>query len=147
MDPDLVVVYRAKNELMANTIRDLLVQDNIAAATRAFRIVNSLSSSASNVYGNNFGAWGEVLVDRTQADSAVALIEGFLANSEAPLSDEELEALALAAGSPEAEPGIPSSPSEDSQMDRTMGSAATWLRKTHELFWTLTAGPHIDQKP
>jgi len=145
MDLDLVVVYRAKTELMANSIRDLLAQDKIASVLTPFRIMNAPGQSRTNVYGNNFGAWGEVSVERSQADQAVELIQGFLAASATPLSDVELEALALAADNPEQEPKSMAAWVED---DRKRSPLAAWFNKAHRLFWILVAAPfQSDESP
>jgi hypothetical protein len=143
MDLDLVVVYRARNELMANSIRDLLAQEGIPAVLSNFRsIANSPEHNRTNVYGNNFGAWGEVLVQRAQADQAVDLIEGFTTGG-AALSDGELEALALSAESPEAEPFA--SPSTELDDDKRKSSFPAWLRSTFRFLSVLVAGPPADQ--
>ena len=145
MGLDLVAVYRAKNELMANTIRDLLLQDGIGATLQAFRIMNDPENARTNVYGNSFGAWGEVIVNREHANAAIELIQGFLDASDTPLSDEELESLALAAGDPEVHPWV--TPSTTKAGGKPKGALAVWLRKAQRLFWTVAAGPLPDQKP
>lgn len=70
----LVPVYRAENELMANTIKDLLETNGIPAMIHSFQI--PAYDSVAQVMRPN---WGEVLV--SEEDSAIAreLIDGFLA--------------------------------------------------------------------
>lgn len=71
----LVQVYRAENELMANTIKDLLETNGIPAMIHSFQI--PAYDSVAQVMRPN---WGEVLV--SEEDSAIAreLIDGFLAS-------------------------------------------------------------------
>lgn len=106
MDLDLVVVYRAKNELMANSIRDLLLQNNIGSVIDNIRDSTGYYPYMRHPLGNDIGVWGEVVVERHQADAAVELISGFLAAGTElpPLSNAELETLALASGNPDEEP-------------------------------------------
>jgi hypothetical protein len=95
---ETVVVYNATDELLANSVRDLLLQNGIGAMVRPRHFA---------AYGvlvpdlNMSGIWGEVLVYDKDMERAEELIAGFLGTlgllAEAELSDAELEAQALVA--------------------------------------------------
>ena len=67
-------VYRAQDELMANSIRDLLVQNGVPALVRSFQI--PAYDGIARVMRPD---WGEVLVEESDLDRARELVEGFLA--------------------------------------------------------------------
>ncbi|MFO7674702.1 MAG: DUF2007 domain-containing protein [bacterium] len=67
-------VYRAQDELMANSIRDLLVQSGVPALVRSFQI--PAYDGIARVMRPD---WGEVLVEESDLDRARELVEGFLA--------------------------------------------------------------------
>lgn len=70
---DTVVIYEATDELMANSVRDLLLQSGIGAVLRQRHLPG---------YGIRdplkFGVWGEVLVYAQDREKAEELIAGFL---------------------------------------------------------------------
>ncbi len=70
----LIAVYRAENELMANTIKDLLEANGIPAMIHSFQI-----PAYDGVAQVMRPAWGEVLVRQEDSPTAKDLIEGFLA--------------------------------------------------------------------
>lgn len=70
----LVQVYRAENELMANTIKDLLEQNGIPALIHSFQI-----PAYDGIAQVMRPAWGEVLVAEEDFETASTLIKGFLA--------------------------------------------------------------------
>jgi hypothetical protein len=70
----LIAVYRAENELMANTIKDLLEANGIPAMIHSFQI-----PAYDGVAQVMRPAWGEVLVRQEDSTTAKDLIEGFLA--------------------------------------------------------------------
>lgn len=70
----LIQVYRAENELMANTIKDLLEINGIPAMIHSFQI-----PAYDGVAQVMRPIWGEVLVSEEDAANAKELIEGFLA--------------------------------------------------------------------
>ncbi|MEO0019811.1 MAG: DUF2007 domain-containing protein [candidate division WOR-3 bacterium] len=67
-------VYKAENELMANTIRDLLEQSGIPALIHSFQI-----PAYDGVAQMMRPAWGEVLVQEDDFERAQEVIQGFLA--------------------------------------------------------------------
>jgi len=71
----LKVVYQPANELMANTIRDLLEQSGIPALIHSFQIpaYDSLATVMRPV-------WGEVLVAEEDEARAQEIVAGFLAS-------------------------------------------------------------------
>ncbi|MEO0080022.1 MAG: DUF2007 domain-containing protein [candidate division WOR-3 bacterium] len=81
----LKAVYQAENELMANTIRDLLEQNGIPALIHSFQIpaYDSLALVMRP-------AWGEVLVEEEDMAEAREIIQGFLkpATEKEGVSDE-----------------------------------------------------------
>lgn len=70
----LIAVYRAENELMANTIKDLLETNGIPAMIHSFQI-----PAYDGVAQVMRPAWSEVLVRQEDSATAKDLIEGFLA--------------------------------------------------------------------
>ncbi len=94
---DLVVVYRATDELMANSVRDTLRENGVNALVRPMFVA---SIGIQNPY--DFGIWGEVLVDPRDLERAEEYTAGFLGTlgllEEAEVSAEELERQSLAAG-------------------------------------------------
>jgi hypothetical protein len=70
----LKAVYRAENELMANTIKDLLEQNGIPALIRSFQI-----PAYDGLAQVMRPAWGEVQVEEEDLLPAREIIDGFLA--------------------------------------------------------------------
>jgi hypothetical protein len=82
----LVVLYTADDELMANSVHALMLQNGIASMIRrtfdiAFEIIDP----------NLGGAWGEVLVQEADAERARELIAGFFTAEGQLLPTGELE--------------------------------------------------------
>ena len=75
----LVTVYRAPDELMANTIKDLLDQNGVPAFMRSFQI--PAYDGIAQVMRPN---WGEVLVEEDNLERARELVEGFLESGNEP---------------------------------------------------------------
>ncbi|MGQ9678210.1 MAG: putative signal transducing protein [bacterium] len=73
----LLQVYRAENEFMANTIKDLLETNGIPAMIHSFQI-----PAYDGIAQVMRPIWGEVLVEEEDAATAKKLIEGFLAPGE-----------------------------------------------------------------
>lgn len=71
----LVQVYRAENELMANTIKDLLETNGIPAMIHSFQI-----PAYDGIAQVMRPIWGEVLVREEESAIARELIDGFLAS-------------------------------------------------------------------
>ncbi len=69
----LISVYRAENEFMANTIRDLLEQNGIPAMVRSFQI-----PAYDGVAQMMRPVWGEVMVEKEDLERAKEVVEGFL---------------------------------------------------------------------
>ncbi len=80
----LVAVYQAENELMANTIKDLLEENGIPALVHSFQIpaYDGLAQVMRPF-------WGEVLVARDDVEEAKAIITGFLSGADEPPKDSE----------------------------------------------------------
>ncbi len=80
----LVTVYRAENELMANTIKDLLEENGIPALVHSFQIpaYDGLAQVMRPF-------WGEVLVAKEDLAAAKELIAGFLTAVEEGEENEE----------------------------------------------------------
>ncbi|MEO0053101.1 MAG: DUF2007 domain-containing protein [candidate division WOR-3 bacterium] len=79
-------VYRAENELMANTIRDLLEASGIPALVHSFQI-----PAYDGIAQVMRPAWGEVLVEEGNLAQAKEIIEGFLSGKpveDAPGADQ-----------------------------------------------------------
>jgi hypothetical protein len=97
---DLVAVYKATDELLANSVRDLLLQNGVAAMVRPASVVGYGFKDVTSI-----GIWGEVLVYDKDAERAEELIAGFLGTlgylEEAGLDPEDLEAQAISAEVPE----------------------------------------------
>ncbi len=72
----LVAVYKAENELMANTIQALLEQNGIPALVHSFQIpaYDGLAQVMRPV-------WGEVLVAEEDLARAKECVAGFLATA------------------------------------------------------------------
>lgn len=66
-------VYRAENELMANTIKDLLESSGIPALVHSFQI-----PAYDGIAQVMRPAWGEVLVAEEDLTAAQEIVEGFL---------------------------------------------------------------------
>ncbi len=66
-------VYQAENELMANTIKDLLEQSGIPALVHSFQI-----PAYDGVAQVMRPAWGEVLVEEEDLARAKEIINGFI---------------------------------------------------------------------
>ncbi|MEN9980190.1 MAG: DUF2007 domain-containing protein [candidate division WOR-3 bacterium] len=73
-------VYRAENELMANTIRDLLEASGIPALVHSFQI-----PAYDGIAQVMRPAWGEVLVEEENLAQAKEIIDGFLSGK--PVDD------------------------------------------------------------
>ena len=93
---ETVVVYEAANELLANSVRDLLLEHGIAAAIKPLQ--DSAYGGALRNLSLRSDVWGEVLIDSANIDKAEELIYGFLGTlgylAEA-LDETELESQAL----------------------------------------------------
>ncbi len=70
----LKALYKAENEFMANTIKDLLEQNGIPALIHSFQI-----PAYDGVAQMMRPAWGEVLVAEDDFERAQEVIVGFLA--------------------------------------------------------------------
>lgn len=79
----LKAVYRAPDELMANSVRDLFEQNGIPAAVHSFQV-----PAYDGIARMMRPHWGEVLVEETDFEQARELLEGFLASGEEPSGDE-----------------------------------------------------------
>jgi hypothetical protein len=66
-------VYRAPDELMANTIKDLLDQGGVPALVHSFQI-----PAYDGIAQVMRSSWGEVLVEESAFERARELVEGFL---------------------------------------------------------------------
>uniref|UniRef100_A0A7V3UZ36 DUF2007 domain-containing protein n=1 Tax=candidate division WOR-3 bacterium TaxID=2052148 RepID=A0A7V3UZ36_UNCW3 len=66
-------VYKAENELMANTIKDLLESNGIPALVHSFQI-----PAYDGIAQVMRPVWGEVLVEEENLNAAQELIQGFL---------------------------------------------------------------------
>ena len=79
----LKTIYKAPDEFMANSVKDLLEQEGIPAMIRSFQ-VPAYDGIARMMRPN----WGEVLVSETDMDRARELLDSFLAggDSSAPES-------------------------------------------------------------
>ena len=90
---ETVVVYDATDELMANSIRDLLLQSGIGSMIRPRHVPGYGGLMADPL---KFGTWGEVLVYDKDLEKAEELIAGFLGTL-GMLAEADLEEQALAA--------------------------------------------------
>lgn len=79
----LKAVYRAPDELMANSVRDLFEQGGIPAAVHSFQI-----PAYDGIARMMRPHWGEVLVEEADVERARELLEEFLASGEEPPVDE-----------------------------------------------------------
>jgi hypothetical protein len=70
---------------MANTIRDLLEQNGIAAMVHSFQI-----PAYDGVAMVMRPAWGEILVGEEDWERAAEIVQGFLAGRDASGSGEEI---------------------------------------------------------
>lgn len=82
----LVTAYRAPDEFMANTIRDLLDQSGIPALVRSFQI--PAYDGIAQVMRPN---WGEVLVEESNLERARELVDGFLESDDAGREADETD--------------------------------------------------------
>jgi hypothetical protein len=95
---ETVAVYEAENELLANSVRDLLLENGIAAALKP--IQDSSYGGALRNLSLRSNIWGEVLIGSADVDKAEELIYGFLGTlgylaetlDEGELSDQALKA-------------------------------------------------------
>lgn len=78
----LMAVYRAENELMANTVRDLLEQNGITALIHSFQI-----PAYNGVAQMMRPHWGEVVVAEEDCERAREIVEGFLTIEQAETDD------------------------------------------------------------
>jgi hypothetical protein len=79
----MVTLYRAPDELLANSVRDLLEQNDIPAAVHSFQI-----PAYDGIARMMRPFWGEVLVEEADRDRAQELLDGFLASAR-ELPDED----------------------------------------------------------
>ncbi len=70
-------LYRAPDEFMANSVKDLLEQDGIPAMIHSFQI-----PAYDGIAKMMRPDWGEVLVEESDMDRARELLDGFLAAGE-----------------------------------------------------------------
>ena len=80
----LVTLYRAPDELMANSIRDLLEQHGIPAALHSFQI-----PAYDGIARMMRPHWGEVLVEEENRDHAQELLDDFLASARETPDDDQ----------------------------------------------------------
>lgn len=73
----LKVLYKAPDELMANSVRDLLEENGVAAMVRSFQI-----PAYDGIAKMMRPDWGQVLVDDEDWERAKELLDGFLASAE-----------------------------------------------------------------
>ncbi len=71
------VVYKAPNELMANTIKALLENEGIDAVVRSHQI--AMYDSIAMMMKPD---WGEVLVRDEDLEEAAEIVQGFLSSGE-----------------------------------------------------------------
>lgn len=69
----LISVYTADDELMANSVRDLMLQNGISAMIRSFA-VPGYGIATQGVF---IGGWGEVMVNEEDVEQAEELLTGF----------------------------------------------------------------------
>jgi hypothetical protein len=69
-------VYKAPDELMAQTIKSLLESNGIKVYLKSYQ-VPMMDSIITYIKGN----WGEILVLKEDSDAAKDLIEGFLSET------------------------------------------------------------------
>jgi hypothetical protein len=74
---ELKVVYKAPNELMANTIKALLENEGIDAVVRSHQI--AMYDSIAMMMKPD---WGEVLVRAEDSEEALEIVQGFLSCGE-----------------------------------------------------------------
>lgn len=74
----LKAVYSPPDELLANTVRDLLESAGIPALVRSFQI-----PAYDGIARMMRPTWGEVLVEEADWERARELVEGFLASADA----------------------------------------------------------------
>lgn len=73
----LKAVYSPPDELLANTVRDLLESAGIPALVRSFQI-----PAYDGIARMMRPTWGEVLVEEEDWERARELVEGFLASAD-----------------------------------------------------------------
>jgi hypothetical protein len=81
----LKTLYKAPDEFMANSVKDLLEQEGIPAMIRSFQ-VPAYDGIARMMRPN----WGEVLVSGTDLDRAQELLESFLAGAGEEAEDADI---------------------------------------------------------
>ena len=81
----LKTLYKAPDEFMANSVKDLLEQEGIPAMIRSFQ-VPAYDGIARMMRPN----WGEVLVSETDLDRARELLESFLAGGSEDGEDTDI---------------------------------------------------------
>ena len=69
----LTAVYKPADELMANTVRDLLEQSGIPALIHSYQL-----PAYDGIARVMRPAWGEVLVEESDLERARELVRGFL---------------------------------------------------------------------
>jgi hypothetical protein len=80
----LVTLYRAPDELMANSVRDLLEQNGVPAALHSFQI-----PAYDGIARMMRPVWGEVLVEEADRDRAQELLDDFLASARDVPDDDD----------------------------------------------------------
>jgi hypothetical protein len=74
---DLVVVYRAPDEYIADIVKGLLVSDNIPVVLESRQV-----AQMDGIMKMGEGYWGDVVVPRDYAARARELIDAYQANAE-----------------------------------------------------------------
>ena len=74
---DLVVIFRAPNEVVANIVKGLLVGDNIPVILQSRQV--PMYDGALTM---GEGYWGDVVVPREHADRSRAIIEAYQAGNQ-----------------------------------------------------------------
>jgi hypothetical protein len=83
---DWEVVYRAPDEFMGNMIQGLLEEADMEVFLRPYEIPTAFGGLLFSDH------WGDVLVDRSNLESAKAIIEEYLASQpELPMENQETE--------------------------------------------------------
>jgi len=77
------ILYKAPDELMANSVKDLLEQEGIPAVIRSFQI-----PAYDGIAKMMRPAWGDILVEEESWDRAKEMVDGFLASAEEVPGDE-----------------------------------------------------------
>jgi len=76
-DDELIQIYEAADELMALSIRDLLLEADLPVMLRPYGSP-VMGFAGMLLPGGLLGLWGEVLVYRRDEERALELIGGFL---------------------------------------------------------------------